>query len=405
MSFIGFEEDYKEYKEVKEKETTVGTGNKIASVDMPDISQADLDIITKSRKRHDCFTVYMQSDMSFYDEYYNMEEKPDEFVTEDLMKKVKTIKRIYKNFLSYNAAMKLRDKYIDTLIDKYGGPEMFSLKLRAGAVVDWIPPIPVYSKNSPDYKYYLEGKIGSSDTEWNDDFLIETMKRYTKQFEETHDVDKIEVSVQVLTDPRLIYDLKYVDHDNRPKRPGITLDAKFQENTINGMSPYDTEGMMEVVRSMIAPETTKVPDQTVNQNEFFRLTKDRIEEDFYLTAPISTDDLTPSLKQGYYKEPEEDLNEMMVDPESHKPMTKREYLSRKLIRELSRESGWNELRLMYTFGIGNSYEWKRMKQKEKRRRKARKQAQSFMNSMDILGEDVKTVSTIGELDDIMFSDI
>ena len=74
MPFIGFEEDYKEYKETQEKETTVGTGNKIASADMPDISEEDLNIITRSRKRHDCFTVYMQSDMSFYDEYYNKED-------------------------------------------------------------------------------------------------------------------------------------------------------------------------------------------------------------------------------------------------------------------------------------------------------------------------------------------
>ena len=123
-----------------------------------------------------------------------------------------------------------------------------------------------------------------------------------------------------------------------------------------------------------------------------------------MTTPISTDDLVSSIKQGYYEEPEEDLNEMMVDPESHKPMTKKEYQSRALIRELSKTSGWNELRLMYTFGIGNSYEWKRMKQKEKRHRKARKKAQSFMNSLDILGEDVQYASTVNELDDIMFSD-
>lgn len=403
MSFIGFEEDYKEYKEVKEKETTVGTGNKIASVDMPDISQADLDIIMKSKKRHDCFTVYMQSDMSFYDDYYNMEEHTDEFITKELMNKAKGIKRIYKNFMAYNEALKIRNKYIDALIDKYGGPDMFNLRLRAGGVTDWIPPRPIYSKNSPDYKYYLEGKFESS-SEWNDEFLINAMTKYMDQFAASHNLDEIEASVKVLTDPRLIYDLKYVDTDNT-KRAGIRRDVRFQENTINGMSPYDTEGMMDVVRSMIAPETVKVEDNSVNKNEFFRLTKERIEEDFYLTAPISTNDLKTSMDQGYYEEPEEDLNEMIVDPESHKPMTKREYQSRVLIRELSKTSGWNELRLMYAFGIGNSYEWKRLKQKERRRRNARKKAQSFINELDILGEDVQSVSTIGELDDIMFSDI
>ena len=402
MPFIGFEEDYKEYKETQEKETTVGTGNKIASADMPDISEEDLNIIKRSRKRHDCFTVYMQSDMSFYDEYYNMEETTDEFITEDLLNKVKSIKRIYKNFLAYNTAMKIRDKYIDALIDKYGGLDMFNLQLRAGGVTDWIPPVPMYSKNSPDYKYYLEGKF-EVPAEWDDEFLIEAMNHYMEKFAEIHDVDKIEASVQVMTDPRLIYDLKYVKDDNAT-RAAIRRNQMYQTNTINGLSPCDTEGMMDFVRSMIDPSLSKPEEKTTSQKQFFRLTKENIEEDYYLTTPISTDDLVSSIKQGYYEEPEEDLNEMMVDPESHKPMTKKEYQSRALIRELSKTSGWNELRLMYTFGIGNSYEWKRMKQKEKRHRKARKKAQSFMNSLDILGEDVQYASTVNELDDIMFSD-
>lgn len=405
MSFIGFEEDYKEYKETKEKETTVGTGNKIASVDMPDISQADLDIITRSRKRHDCFTVYMQSDMSFYDDYYNSDETTDEFVTKELLNKAKSIKRLYKNFPDYNNAMKIRDKYIDALIDKYGGSDMFTLRLRAGGIKDWIPPVPIYSKNSSDYKYYLEGKF-EIPSEWDDEFLIETMNSYMEQFESTHNLDEIEASVKVMTEPRLIYDLKFVNVDGDNRRSDIQRDTRFQENTINGLSPYDTEEMMEAVRSMIAPETVKVEEPSINQNEYFRLTKDSIEEDYYLSTPISTNDLQPSLEQGYYEEPEEDLNEMMVDPDSHKPMTKKEYQSRILIRELSRNSDWNELRLMYTFGIGSNYEWKRMRQKEKRRRRIRKKAQSFMNSIeDIIGEDIQEVSSVNELDDIMFNDI
>ena len=396
MAFIGFENDYKQYQEKKQQENIVGTGNKIAYDDMPDISAEDLKIITQSRHRHDCFTVYMQSDIGFYDDHYNTEDDIEDLPIErELYEQVKAIRRIYKNYFAFNDALTLRDKYIDALIEKYGGEEMFGIYAKSGAIKEWLPPMPVYSKSSPDYKYFLEGKFNIP-ADWDDDKIEEVMAEYIREFEETHNIDDVEIEGDVLVSPILLQQLNAIE----PKS-GISRSPNYG-NGFGGVTTYDVQAMSDLVRSWIDPSESSIKPTTIKStNQYFGLTEKAIKERYYKDAPISTNDLAEAIRKGHYDEPEEDMNEMVVDPVSKRPMTRAEYESREFVRALVAD-GWNELRLMRKLGIGSNYELQRMEQKRRRRKKATKTASSFIS--DLTGYDVDQVCSLDELDEVLFND-
>lgn len=80
--------------------------------------------------------------LDFNDDYHKNEDTNDE-----LLSKVKGIRRRYKSIMAYNEAVSLVDSYTERLIEKYDGETNFIMLLRAGMVEDYIPPIPKIKDN------------------------------------------------------------------------------------------------------------------------------------------------------------------------------------------------------------------------------------------------------------------
>ena len=397
MGFIGFEEDFNEYKKEEKIQNVVGTSNKIAYDDMPEISNEDLKLLMESRYRHDPFIVYMQSDVNFYDEFYNGSESVIEGIDKDLMEDVKNIRRIYKNYFQYDHALRLIDIYLDALEEKYGGPDMFQTYLQAGLVKDWIPPRPVYSRTSPDYQYYLEGKFELNINDWDDDKIESLMAELTESLRAEIPIEDIGIVGDVMTDSVISnqYMLASQQSTNGVYRMGMNTN-------FNGVSANDLIEVQRMLRSWMDPETeVKSKDNKVSSDAFFTDTEDAIRARYFTQSPITATGLSEAMEKGYMEEDDEDLDEMVIDPVSGRPMTRGELRNRQFIRLLA-ESGWNELRLMRKLGVGSNFELKLLEQKRRRRKNATKKAKSFMD--DIAGYDITEVTDIEELNNILFED-
>lgn len=81
----------------------------------------------------------------FGDEYH----LPDveDLVSDDIMTRVKKIRRRYQNWYDYTDACQLYDQYMEDLFDKYGGKNGFKIAFLLGKVREYIPNYPELRKN------------------------------------------------------------------------------------------------------------------------------------------------------------------------------------------------------------------------------------------------------------------
>ena len=136
--FVGSKRSYESYKrenKIKDDESSKEDelitkpkkeNSKVAVLSkstLKEISDDMLSILKRTRCAHDYEEVYMQSSLDFYDEFYNDTSISDE------MKAVRQIRHVYKNYTDYLTAVEIRNQYIDSLIEKYGGEVAFQKKL------------------------------------------------------------------------------------------------------------------------------------------------------------------------------------------------------------------------------------------------------------------------------------
>jgi hypothetical protein len=386
--FIGFVEDYEKFQEenganasgaLEDKEI-----RKIAYDNMDPISDEDLKILRGTITRHEYDTVYMQSRMDFYDDYYH--EDPDSY--EALLSEVKKIRRIYVNYNDFLRALDLREQYIDSLVEKYGGSGLFEVYYNTGLVTDWIPPEPQLSKRSKDYDRYMNGDLWSADGEFDYDRFRELIDQ---QIEDMGiDLEKVGVRGDVVTSPVILAHLNYSSN---------VTDGYRSTNNINGVSVTDLTALQEMFRQWYHEES-ETTNSSKSEEEWFSNTPEAIRARYY-TRPLVYMD-------NKFGEPiideEPDPNEMIIDSELNRPMTRSEHDQRKFVR-LLRDSGWGELRMMRYLGVGSKYEQKLMFMKQKNKRKAKKKAQGLIQS--IMGDDMDDLSMVissDELRGVLFDD-
>ena len=386
--FIGFVEDYEKYQEVNGAKAS-GTSEdkevrKIAYDNMDPISDDDLKILQTTITRHDYNVVYMQPLVDFYDKYYH--DDPGSY--ESLLSEVKKIRRIYVNYQDFLKALDLRDAYIDSLVEKYGGDELFETYYRSGLISDWIPPEPQLSKRSKEYKRYVDGDLGIIDGEFNFDGFGELLEA---QFESLGiDIYNLAVVGDVVTSPIV---RKYLDYSAKQNT------AVVSHRSINGvdMSDLSTLGIMYRAWKREELDGAEVYNN-VDTSRWFSETPEAIRQRYYSRPVVDMD-----TKFGEeLVDSELDPNEMVVDPELNRVMTRSEYEQREFVRML-RDAGWNELRMMRYLGVGSKYEQKLMFMKYKNRKKAKKKATKLINS--IMGDayDIPFDST-DELKGVLFND-
>lgn len=389
-------------REKRSKETRTTPAVNISADDGETISEETLRMLKRTRHLHDTRTVYMQSDISFYDSFYV---RNDDSVIDDpeLEKEARLIRRVYKDYPRYLHALYIRDLYVDKIVEKIGSEEIFDIIQMSGGIRYWMPPVPIYSKKSEDYEEGIGGVIDSSNLmEWDDDLLLQILDELLEE-KGISSADDIEVVGGVLTDNLSIVhsDLVYNDSDSRGTgKTSVNLsDLQQLQKIFHGWYQDDS-----------AKDSKTAAVNNSLEDKAFRRTPEKIREAYYWSKVKDFSKEFKNVKNGVPNEPEYDPNEMVYDPVSGKPMSRKEYEARCTVRIL-KDAGWTEtLRIMKLMDVGSSREYSMMKRNnKKKKRSANKVAGTSLKSEDIYGEafiptDNPYLTDLDSLKAQMFSD-
>lgn len=364
------------------------------------VDDATLTMLRRTRHMNDETTVYMQSDIQFYDSFYLHEDNMID--DEDLLNAARSIRRVYKNYPEYLYASYIRDLYLDAVKEKIGSEEMFSILMRSGGLNCWIPPIPIYSKRAEDYDDGINGIIDTSCLyEWDDDALSELIIQMSKDLGFIGDGSDVEVGGYLVTDNLTISHSDLInEYSDKPAR----------ENKSVNLS--DMEELQKIFRGWYQDdsESSGSASQSVTDKAFSRTPNKLIEE--YCMSHIL--DMKKEFRNAIDGVPNEQdqlsPNEMVFDEVLNRPMSRKEHQLRETIRLLER-SGWGDtLRLMKLAGVGSSREYSILDRKNKKKKKSSKKIKSYEYDDDtgIYGDvGIPKASIFSDLDSLkaqMFSD-
>lgn len=79
--------------------------------------------------------------------------------SDDLMDKIRRLKRRYRNYLEWTDAMEAYQEYTLGLIEKYGGKKKFEFTYLTGRVKEFIPPCPELRETKENRMYIHEGAV------------------------------------------------------------------------------------------------------------------------------------------------------------------------------------------------------------------------------------------------------
>lgn len=368
--FVGSKRSYETYKrenriqedepsDEEEKRPTKPENSKVAVLSkntLKTVSDDMMAILKRTRCAHDYTEVYMQASLEFYDEFYNDTSISDE------MKAVRQIRRVYKNYADYLTAVEIRNQYIDTLIEKYGGEIEFQKKLSMGLVRDWIPNMPVMSKKSDDYEMYLTGMVPTTVVTQPEGTTKEVLEAMQEEVEDlTLEKDfGVESSIGVIKD----YD-EYTES---------ALSSYGYDRKGSTVSVSDLDELNRIFKSWY-----KHDGGDSNKHELFKNAPENIKKRFYNYCSFNEPGLLSRVGHGEeITEPLPDPNEMVRDAVSGKSMTRKELQQRETIRLLAK-NGWSESRLLNYSNVGSSLE--RMSRKRKASKKRRKRPGTDENEM------------------------
>lgn len=371
--FIGSKSSYEKIKREKniveennepeesheQKQKPSGNVAILSKETLKDIDDEMMTILKRTRTVHDYSTVYMQSSVEFYDEYYNNTEMSDE------LKAARSIRRVYKVYADYLKAVEIRNNYIDSLIDKYSGEDEFQRKMSLGMIKDWIPKMPVLSKRCPEYEMYLSGMVPIKSETLPDGTLEHVMDAMNEDMKdiEVEQIFSIETNVGLVNQ----YD-DYVD----------TMYSEYgmSDNRSNTVTISDLDNLNKIFASWYKPETGKV------ETELFKNAPENIRKRFVEECSFNEPGLLTKLRNsGEIEDPEIDMKEMVHDNATGRTMTREELMKRQSIR-LFADLGWSESRLLNYANVGSKLERMSRKKKanKKRRRASTEVMDDFMNS-------------------------
>lgn len=412
--FFGTKEEFKAFEkkeETRKKETSDHTEEKkkelenasvidISADDTTLIDEETLRILRRTRHRNDTQTIYMQSDVSFYDNYYTSSE--DNVIDDkELLQEARSINRIYKSYPKYLHALDVRDEYIEKLIEKVGSEDLFVTLLRAGGIRYWIPPNPIYSKRAEDYENGSNGIIDTSVLyEWDDDYLEEIVEKRCVDMGFLPDGSDIEVVGSVATDPMTIHHSDLVNSDHEATR-----------SAAKSVNLSDIDELQKMFRGWYQDDTKSSSsgkeDDSIERRAF-SMTPERIRQDWVMSKVLDMNKEFENALNGIPNEEPYDPNEMVYDPVLGRPMSRKELDGRTLVRQLN-DVGWTEsLKIMKLLGVGSSREYSIIKKKNKKRKRANnKKVSTYSARDDVYGEldtSYRMLSDVDSLKSQMFPD-
>jgi hypothetical protein len=98
------------------------------------------------------------SKVNDFNDDYHKPELEISVTDSDTLKKVKSLKRRYRDFGEYCDAIIIFEDYMDDLIDAYGGKKRFKNMMLMGMVKEYIPVVPELKKTKFN-KRYIDGKV------------------------------------------------------------------------------------------------------------------------------------------------------------------------------------------------------------------------------------------------------
>lgn len=342
-----------------------------------DMDEEELYNLKRVRLRHDSDTVYMQSDVDFYDYFYREGDSVD-----PLTKAAHQIKRVYMNADDYFYALDIRDAYIDMVIDRdfHGNQYRFNKAMNNGDI--YVPPTPFYSKRARDYDIVMAGGRINYDDEPEID--VERVKACVDEWWENSGLTPSEVRNEddVLTTLWMLDEIGEETQSNQLKSNGTMVmsvtDIRAIQNTLN-----------DIYQNRSGTNRSGVNDR------LFSKTPTRIRQDYEDSFKVPVSDIIQSVLHGDGMDEEEDPNAMVYDTVTSRPMTRREYKQRTLVRQLAKV-GWSELAVMKAFNIGSAYERRKMDESRANIRKLKKNLARALEHQEIYEDSQKmTFSSSG----------
>lgn len=341
----------------------------------------DIKISTSSRNfvKYDnsLFEVYT---IDYGDNYHRSESEP----SSEFEREVRKIKARYKDITKYNAACALYAEYIRYLEDKYGGPEIFKLRRKAGTINEFIPPKPRI-KNTKELKFLKKNKIiiGSVGR-----FLIdeEAFDRVTESYEESMIPENI--SVEKLKDKEAEKildsdDFKYKNKYKHLKSQSFKSDADFLESYFRNKNYYNNFSKKK--KNKKKNKKDKQNNESIMISDFMRSDY----EDYYYGADHMEDSDTAPIVM---------YNNMLLSAGTTKELDVYHKLN---------ELGWNSYKLMkkgpYSTRVTNMFKPPKKKKKGKKNKKEGIYDGLLIDIMSDNGFDVEDMDSFAEFQEEMLN--
>lgn len=353
----------------------------IADEEVTTVSQDELDLLDNIILKNNPHEVYMRRDIEAYDQLYFVDNNE---LSNELLKEVRGLRRIYRDYRQYLYACWLRDVYLDSLEDQFSSNDKTVMKYKEGRKIirippgTFIPPVPIYSRHAADWDQVQKGTFSISNTVMmaDEDAALEFMEKFRKELD--IDVHDIGTTTGIQTDRRVMK--VEVDDDEL---------AESQYSGPNSVNVSDLDSMQKYMRYWFKKDEAekeetreKVPFPK-SQEGMRRLTEMAI---------------GMQILEGYAnRNSKEDGNQMIYDEVLKKSMTLSEYNKRTSLRTVCEYGGWDIVKIMQQLNIGSKYERKIAQKKNRRSNKVRKQARDFFRTFE--GENVTDVE---ELRDYFF---
>lgn len=320
--FMGTEEEYQQLLKEQRKALSIDEGEEqqdetdekpkeqvpiqvLSKYNMEELDDDTFRILRRTNALYDYTEVFMQSSMDFYDDLYNETEVSEE------LKAARNIKRVYKVYEDYLKAVEVRNAYIDSLVEKYGGEDEFQRLHSMMLIKDWIPKMPILSRKCPDYDLYRANKLPRNFLTFANSDVNETMQAMIEACKDS------EVSITCGVEDNIArtwYYERYCELGNEnliPKKymnePVTIKDLNDLSKTFNSWYENDDDDNKDEdsIIFSLAPENIRK----------------RFEEQRYFNHP----GLLARYANGefdYEIEPQPDLNEMVYDDVSGRTMTR-----------------------------------------------------------------------------------
>lgn len=345
----------------------------------------------------------MQADESFYVGFYNTSETQteesveDPYISAELLADAKSIRKVHSRYDKFAKDMAIREKYMNALAEKYGGQERFEWLLDIGGIKDYIPNLPLFSRTSDEYEIYLQG---GPTIELGGGLSGEEIEELMNEIAESRGIDfnNIEVVGDVFTS---FTQRAHADIDEN-NTIGI---RRAYNNSIGDASYSNMQELQQLFKSWYIDDSEeKKENGSDDKSNYFYNTPKAIREKYFTGKIEGMEGILTDIINGDYVEPDESLdpNEMVVDADTGRAMTRAELDKRRFIKQLT-ACGFDELKLMRHLGVGSKYELNIKKQELRRRKRGKKKAKSLVG--DIMGDNMfDTAASIDDLESYLFGD-